>query len=56
MAMKYTEEQLNSMSANELRKIVTEIEQRVNEKLFKVYKRDMMIDAILEDQEEKGGS
>ena len=52
----YTEEQLEEMSTRELRSIVREIEERTGCDVMRGRNRSMLIETILEDQEEKGGS
>lgn len=52
----YTEEQLEKMATDELRAIVKAIELRVGCEVLRGRNRAMLIETILEDQEEKGGS
>jgi hypothetical protein len=57
MKTQYTEEQLDEMPTHQLRRLIKAIEDRVGGEIVpKRCMRDILIDAILEDQEEKGGS
>lgn len=57
MKTQYTEEQLDAMSTHRLRNLVQAIEDRVGcEVVPPRCRREILIDMILEDQEEKGGS
>ena len=58
--MIYTEEQLQAMHRTELMAIIREIAKRVSQPPVAIVpngaRNSVIIDAILEDQEEKGGS